>query len=427
MPQKFPLDTALFLEQQRALSPVLYSKLPNLPQDLPNYECSSPSDIAEISYAEFWSLQPDIHLATVKHSSVLTSPSSKKTKIFMKLHCDKISLQPGDSFCLVPPNNENEVELLKSKYSSQTTSIIHNNKQYLLIDFIRFFLNLRAFPKKSHIKYLADQCEHFPSKEYLCFISSPEGSTEYNRLRQCGCTILDFLLEFSFTSPLSELIRIIPPIQGRFYSIANSQLSQPDTIDFCFTVVKEPNNGLCTEWLSNLAIESQLALTLNGSNGKLKMQSFRLPTDFHNFPLVMVAAGTGIAPFIGFLNHFKLLNQRPKKTILFFGCRNEQQDFLFQSELERFKDENILDEYFVAFSEDDDLSKRCYVQQKITLSAQLLTQLLVEQEGFVYVCGNGAQMAKDVMHLFEQTLSIPNSKEFIAQMLVTKRYCQDIW
>ena len=55
----------------------------------------------------------------------------------------------------------------------------------------------------------------------------------------------------------------------------------------------------------------------------------------------MVAAGTGMAPFIGFFGAFQTTKPMDNKTILFFGCRNEQQDLLFKSELERFKDENI--------------------------------------------------------------------------------------
>ena len=63
------------------------------------------------------------------------------------------------------------------------------------------------------------------------------------------------------------------------------------------------------------------------------VNTFRLPRD-SALPVIMIGPGTGVAPFLGFLEHRR--NQRqngtavPGKAWLFFGCRHPDLDHIYR-------------------------------------------------------------------------------------------------
>lgn len=53
-------------------------------------------------------------------------------------------------------------------------------------------------------------------------------------------------------------------------------------------------------------------------------------------PVILIGPGTGVAPFIGFVDHRAELKQRQTEAQfgevwLFYGCRHKDKDFLFRS------------------------------------------------------------------------------------------------
>lgn len=56
---------------------------------------------------------------------------------------------------------------------------------------------------------------------------------------------------------------------------------------------------------------------------------FHLPSD-PSTPLIMIGPGTGVAPFVGFLQHMAVGGVSGRKTWLFFGCRHPDVDYLYQ-------------------------------------------------------------------------------------------------
>ena len=62
--------------------------------------------------------------------------------------------------------------------------------------------------------------------------------------------------------------------------------------------------------------------------------SFHLPTDPLQ-PIVMIGPGTGVAPFIGFLQHREKQQETREngsigKSWLFFGCRHPDKDYIYR-------------------------------------------------------------------------------------------------
>ena len=65
--------------------------------------------------------------------------------------------------------------------------------------------------------------------------------------------------------------------------------------------------------------------------------------------LVMVGPGTGIVPFIGFLETFES-KPYPDTTHLYFGCRRDNSDYIFKDALTTAISSGLLSNLNVAFS-----------------------------------------------------------------------------
>merc|ERR1711862_182523 len=87
---------------------------------------------------------------------------------------------------------------------------------------------------------------------------------------------------------------------------------------------------------------------------------FRLPKNTST-PVIMIGAGTGLAPFRGFIQALNVEAKEHRQAMLFFGCRNEK-DYLYRSELE-----SAPVELHVAFSRPDStsVSSSCFEGEAI--------------------------------------------------------------
>lgn len=90
-------------------------------------------------------------------------------------------------------------------------------------------------------------------------------------------------------------------------------------------------NGFCSEYLKNLKIDNTI-------NGVIKKGSINFPRDITT-PIIMVGPGTGIAPFMSYIeNRNKTWNNNNKNiektnTILFFGSCYEKKEYYFKEYL----------------------------------------------------------------------------------------------
>jgi NADPH-ferrihemoprotein reductase len=102
---------------------------------------------------------------------------------------------------------------------------------------------------------------------------------------------------------------------------------------------------------------------------------------------VFLGPGTGLAPFRGFIQErhfFKTQGKPVGETILYYGCRNRVEDYLYEDELKYFVDEKIL-ELHIAFSRDQE--EKIYVTHLLKKDGEKIWKLIKEDNASIYVCG----------------------------------------
>jgi cytochrome P450/NADPH-cytochrome P450 reductase len=212
-------------------------------------------------------------------------------------------------------------------------------------------------------------------------------------------SVLDLLETYpSCQLSFGSFLQLLPQLTPRRYSISSSPLWSADHATLTFAVIQAPAwsgngtfEGVSSTYLAQARPGSQVAVTVRASNA-----GFHPPQSL-DVPLVMICAGTGLAPFRGFVQDRALRAQAegvaPAPALLFFGCRAPDTDFLYREELESWAGEANLGirPAFSAAPEDG----QKYVQQRLWADRADVVEL-VRQGATVYVCGDGKHMAPQV-------------------------------
>ncbi|XP_061105065.1 NADPH--cytochrome P450 reductase-like [Conger conger] len=269
--------------------------------------------------------------------------------------------------------------------------------------------------------------------------SSPEGKALYHSwVLDSRRNILAILEDMqSLRPPIDHLCELLPRLQARYYSIASSSKVHPNTLHICAVVVEYEtktgrlNRGVATNWLKNKVV------TDNGHKSTVPMyvrkSQFRLPFKASN-PVIMIGPGTGIAPFMGFIQERSWLKEQGKEvgeTVLYYGCRHRAEDFLYQEELEEFERAGVLTQLNVAYSRDQE--QKVYVQHLLKKNKEHLWKLIHSENAHIYVCGDARNMARDVQTVFYEIgeelggLTRPQAIDYVKKLMTKGRYSQDVW
>ena len=196
--------------------------------------------------------------------------------------------------------------------------------------------------------------------------------------------------------PFSEFLATLPPLRVRQYSISSSPLADPETCTIIYGVIGSPGlsnpdvnfEGVAGTYLHSLQAGDQLQISLRPSAKK----TFRLPLDAENTPLLMFCAGTGLAPFRGFLQQRAIqIDGNPERklarAVLFVGCRSQTKDRLYGQEMDDWAKKGVV-EIKYAFSQEKEKSGGCaYVPEAMMREAEEIVRLW-RADARVFVCGS---------------------------------------
>ncbi|MFF1925879.1 molybdopterin-dependent oxidoreductase [Streptomyces sp. NPDC058221] len=243
-----------------------------------------------------------------------------------------------------------------------------------------------------------------------------------------GRQAVDVLAEYPVRATPQEWAGILKRLQPRLYSISSSPLTDPESVSLTVSVVRyenphgRPRNGVCSPFLADAAPDAPVSVTVRSA------PHFRPPAG-PDTPLVMVGPGTGVAPFIGFLQERRARRHRGPNW-LFFGEQHRATDFYYEDELTAFLADGTLTRLDTAFSRDQ--RAKVYVQDRMREHGAKLWTWLRDGAHF-HVCGDAARMAKDVDQALREIavthggLDHEAAALYVKQLAADKRYVRDVY
>ncbi|XP_060028306.1 NADPH--cytochrome P450 reductase [Erinaceus europaeus] len=307
---------------------------------------------------------------------------------------------------------------------------------------LTYYLDITNPPRTNVLYELAQYAAQPAEQEQLRKMASSSGEGKELYLSwvvEARRHILAILQDYpSLRPPIDHLCELLPRLQARYYSIASSSKVHPSSVHICAVAVEYEtkagrlNKGVATSWLRTKEPAGE-----NGCRALVPMfvrkSQFRLPFKATT-PVIMVGPGTGVAPFIGFIQERAWLQQQGKEvgeTLLYYGCRRSDEDYLYREELERFHQEGALTQLNVAFSREQ--PQKVYVQHLLKRDKEHLWKLIHDQGAHIYVCGDARNMAKDVQNAFYNiveelgTMEHAQAVDYVKKLMTKGRYSLDVW
>jgi NADPH-dependent sulfite reductase flavoprotein alpha-component len=243
-----------------------------------------------------------------------------------------------------------------------------------------------------------------------------------------GRQAVDVAAEFGVRAGPQEWAGVLGRLQPRLFSVSSSPLTDPGLVSLTVSVVRyenpggRPRQGVCSPFLAGAESGTPVPV------GVRRAPHFRPPADPAT-PMVMVGPGTGIAPFIGFLEEYRIRGRRAPSW-LFFGEQHRATDFYYEQELADFLAEGTLSRLDTAFSRDQ--RAKVYVQDRMRSRGPLLWSWLQDGAHF-YVCGDASRMTRDVEAALREIAAVhggldeTESAAYLKQLAADKRYVRDVY
>ena len=203
--------------------------------------------------------------------------------------------------------------------------------------------------------------------------------------------LLDLFAEHKETLTPDQLTGLLRPLPGRLYSVASSLKAHPGEAHLLVGAVRWNSHGIERKGVASSFLSDRRKV---GDSARIYVKPnrhFRLPVDGSR-PIIMIGAGTGMAPYRGFIED-RIETGATGKSWLFFGERNYTYDFLYQLDWQDHLASKALSRIDVAFSRDQ--PEKIYVQTRLWERRDELKGW-IEDGAHLYVCGDEKGMAKDV-------------------------------
>ena len=233
--------------------------------------------------------------------------------------------------------------------------------------------------------------------------------------------------------PFVEFLDLLPVLRPRYYSISSAP-SVSDDVSVTVGVLDEPARsgegryrGVCSRHLAETPEDGTVFVLV-----RTPTLPFRPPDNPH-VPMIMIGAGTGMAPFRGFLQDRAALKAQGvpvAQSLLVLGCRDPQDDLLYAEELARYEKEGV-SRLLTACSRVRGYPHR-YVQHILEATADDVWDLL-QADAVIYVCGNASTMAPGVRAALAAVFRAKtgagraDAEAWLAGLRASGRYLEDIW
>uniref|UniRef100_A0A8C7UQJ9 Nitric oxide synthase, inducible n=1 Tax=Oncorhynchus mykiss TaxID=8022 RepID=A0A8C7UQJ9_ONCMY len=403
-----------------------------------------------------------IHSKTVfpmklKSKHNLQSPHSSRSTILVELERERsaevMNFAPGDHVGVFPGNLPQLVagilkflphtpptnQCLRLEYRSDTCRDDEKNWQTVgripacpLSQALTYFLDVTTPPSQNLLHKLSQLAKQEGHRQRLLTLA--KDSQEYTTWKMFRVpNFLEVLEEFpSLELSAAFLLSQLPLLKPRLYSISSSPQLHPNELHLTLTVLNYHtqdgqgplHHGVCSTWLDTIKKGDLVPCFI------YRYRTYSEPST----PVILVGAGSGIAPFRSFwqqrLHDMKHPGSVPMSLV--FGCQSSETDHLYKEETLEMRRRGVLKSVTNAYSRQPGLPK-VYVQDVLReRMAEEVLSVLHQKEGHFYVCG-GVNMAQGVTLAVQEILSsqlgitLTQAGEYLTQLKIQKRYHEDIF
>jgi sulfite reductase (NADPH) flavoprotein alpha-component len=362
-------------------------------------------------------------IATVLTNQKITGRHSSKDIRHIEIDIKDLNMsyKPGDALGVWYRNDSNLIKKILTSLSINPLEQVNiKNDVINIFDALKNHFELTVNTTNIVKKYASFAKNHFLNDLILNKIRLNEYVT--------NTPLVNMFYDHQSKISSEQLINFLRPLHPRLYSISSSQSETNDEIHITVGVVKKNISGSfhfggASGYLSQaLKPDDKIKIFVEAND------SFRLPHD-QKTSIIMIASGTGIAPFRAFMQQ-RDHDQSLGKNWIFFGNPNFTEDFLYQIEWQKYIKSGLLNKITLAWSRDQ--TDKIYIQDKIREHGKEIWSW-IKDGAAIYVCGNASKMAKDVELALLDIISnnnhmnIEDAKGFLSNLRMNKRYQRDVY
>lgn len=383
-------------------------------------------DVGNASEESTYSRKNPFQAEVLENLNLNGRGSNKETRhLELSIEDANLQFEPGDSLGVFPKNDESLVDALIAElgWNAGDQVATKENQAQTLKEALVSYFEITVLSKP-----LLEKIAPFTSNTELHDLLKEENVQQLREYLH-GRDLLDVAQDFKpWTASASEFVSVLRKIPARLYSIASSQKANPDEVHLTIGTVryeaygrdrKGVFSGACAE---NVEIGTALPVYVHHN------PNFKLPQNPET-PIIMIGAGTGVAPYRAFLEEREELGTEGKSW-LFFGDQHFVTDFLYQTEWQKWLKGGILTRMDVAFSRDTE--QKVYVQHRLKEQAEEIYKWL-EDGAVIYICGDEKNMATDVHATLLTIIEDRGSKTseeavaYLNELQQQKRYQRDVY
>ncbi|RGP76777.1 bifunctional p-450:nadph-p450 reductase [Fusarium longipes] len=355
--------------------------------------------LVEVTTPRKTTLRQDVEEALVVSEKTLTKSGPAKKHIEIQLPSG-MTYKAGDYLAILPLNPRKTVSRVFRRFSlawdsflkiqSDGPTTLPTNVAISAFDVFSAYVELSQPATKRNILALAEATE---DKNTIQELERLAGDAYHDDVSAKKVSVLDLLEKYPAVAlPISSYLAMLPPMRVRQYSISSSPFADPSRLTLTYSLLDVPSLsgqgrhvGVATNFLSQLVPGDKLHVSVRASSA-----AFHLPSDPETTPIICVGAGTGLAPFRGFIQERAAMLAAGRKlapALLFFGCRDPENDDLYAEELARWEQMGAVD-VRRAYSRATEKSEGCkYVQDRIYHDRSDVFKVW-DQGAKVFICGS---------------------------------------
>ncbi|MFC8131527.1 cytochrome P450 [Streptomyces sp. NPDC057302] len=384
---------------------------------------------------------------TVSEAHDLTAPGHPRTKRFVRLALpDGMTYRTGDHLAVLPVNEPALVDRAAAALGVDLETVLdirasRPRRDGLAVDrpltvrqLLMLHVELQDRPTAGQLAVLAAANPCPPERAELAALAdgaearAADGRTLLELVE--ACPALRGALEWP------RLLDVLTPLRPRHYSVSSSPGVSPAHADLMVSLLQAPARSGSGRLYRGTG-SGHLNGVRPGDTVLARVQPCREAFRIDHAdaaPVIMVAAGTGLAPFRGTIADRAELAGKGAQlppALCYFGCDAPDADFLHADELRAAESAGAVS-LRPAFSASP-VDGAAFVQHRIAAEGDEVWALLTAGAR-VYVCGDGSRMApgvRDALRALHRGrtpgATAADSEQWLSELTAQGRYVEDVY